>query len=232
MDFSQLALPVKLDDHARFESFFAGPNAEIVAALVQTSAGAGESLCWIWGSSGSGRSHLLQACVARCQQAGRRPIYVPLSSGLLDPEVLEDVAALDLICLDDVDKRAGSELWERALFRVYEGVRSAGSRLVMTAAGPPAAAGFRLPDLASRMGAAAVYRLQPMDDDDRAKALAMRARVRGLDLPPETARFLLSRVSRDNASLFQLLDRLDEASLASGRRLTIPFVRQTLAMDR
>ena len=231
LEMSQLTLPVGLEDHARFESFYTGPNAEVVDLLEQMSRGQGEPVCWIWGGQGSGRSHLLQACVARCQQIRGRPIYLPLSDASLEAAILQDISSMDLICLDDVDHTAGTGPWERALFQLYEGVRSSGSRLVMTASGPPADVGFQLADLASRMNAAPVYRLRSMADEDRIQALILRAKLRGLELPTETARFLMARVSRDQVSLFQLLDRLDTASLASGRRLTIPFVRQTLESE-
>jgi DnaA family protein len=38
----------------------------------------------------------------------------------------------------------------------------------------------------------------------------------------------LKRVPRDLPSLFDILDRLDQASLAAQRRLTIPFIRDAL----
>jgi len=60
------------------------------------------------------------------------------------------------------------------------------------------------------------------------RALQLRARHRGLDLPDETAGFLLNRSRRDMASLYALLDRLDTAALEAKRRLTIQFVRETL----
>jgi DnaA family protein len=39
---------------------------------------------------------------------------------------------------------------------------------------------------------------------------------------------LLNRVDRDLASLTACLDKLDHASLAAQRRITVPFLRQTL----
>ena len=56
-----------------------------------------------------------------------------------------------------------------------------------------------------------------------------RARLRGLELPPETGRYLLNHYRRDMASLCALLDELDLASLAAQRRLTIPFVKGILS---
>ena len=41
----------------------------------------------------------------------------------------------------------------------------------------------------------------------------------------EVANYLLTRFPRDTHSLFALLDKLDSATLAAQRRLTIPFLR-------
>ena len=42
----------------------------------------------------------------------------------------------------------------------------------------------------------------------------------------EVAGYLMARFPRDLHSLFALLDRLDAATLAAQRRLTIPFLRE------
>jgi DnaA family protein len=47
-------------------------------------------------------------------------------------------------------------------------------------------------------------------------------------LPDDTAQFLLSRSRRDMASLYGVLDRLDDEALRAQRRLTIPFVKGVL----
>jgi DnaA family protein len=72
------------------------------------------------------------------------------------------------------------------------------------------------------------YNVQSLPDADRGAALQLRASHRGLDLPGETARYLLSRSRRDMASLYALLDTLDEEALRAQRRLTVPFVREVL----
>jgi len=76
--------------------------------------------------------------------------------------------------------------------------------------------------------ASAVYQLRDLDDAGRLEALRLRAAQRGLQLPSETADYLLRRMPRDLPSLFELLDHLDEASLVAQRRLTVPFIRDAL----
>ena len=85
-----------------------------------------------------------------------------------------------------------------------------------------------LPDLRTRLAAAAVYGLKPLSDHDRIGLLLERARTRGLDLPEDAARHLLSRLPRDAGSLVGAVDRLDRALLTAQRKLTLSFVQQWL----
>jgi DnaA family protein len=43
--------------------------------------------------------------------------------------------------------------------------------------------------------------------------------------------WLFARYPRDLGALLDLLDRLDQASLAAQRRITIPFLRELLRAD-
>ena len=142
--------------------------------------------------------------------------------------VLDGWRDLDCVCLDDVQAVAGQGPWDAALFRLYRDLEERGARLVVAAAGPPAALGWSLRDIASRFAAAAVFALQPLDEAGRLEALRVRAQLRGVDLPDETVRFLQRRFPRDMQTLYRLLDTLDDAALAAQRRLTVPFVREVL----
>jgi DnaA family protein len=225
----QLALDLTLADFALFATFHAGPNEQVLNAVMQAAAEPAQQVAWIWGAAGSGRSHLLQAAVAAASNAGRACAWLPLGSdGELQPAILEGMGALDLLCVDDVDQIAGDAEWERQLFRLFEELRARNGNLLVTAAGTCAESGFALPDLASRLASGPTWKLQRMDDDDRLAALQLRANWRGLDLPDDTGRYLLRRVDRGSRALFELLDRLDAAALEAQRRLTIPFVKLVL----
>jgi DnaA family protein len=73
-----------------------------------------------------------------------------------------------------------------------------------------------------------VFQLRLLDEDEQQEALKLHARIRGVELPDETARWLLRRFPRDMRTLYELLDTLDEASLVAQRRLTVPFIRSVL----
>lgn len=218
----QLALGVRLRADAVFDSFWPGPNGEIVAALRAPST----TPLWLWGAAGSGKTHLLQAV---CAATGESAAYFPLARSLaLPPEALAGFERSAVLCIDDADAVAGDLAWERALFRVFNEAAELRTRLIFAAAAPPRQAEWRLEDWRSRAAAGVVYQLRELDDAGRVEALRLRAAQRGLQLPYETSEYLLKRMPRDLRSLFEVLDLLDEASLAAQRRLTIPFIRDAL----
>jgi DnaA family protein len=224
---AQLALNVRLRDGSSFENFEFGRNRELVDQL--TGLVRAEPLfrgIFLWGARGCGKTHLVEATCRLAQQAGDEPAVLPLSErGDLSPSLLHELEPASLICIDDVQAIAGEREWEAAVLGVYERQRAQGGRLLVTAGSAPARLGLSLPDLATRLAALLVYPVQELSDAEKIAALIRRAGNRGLELPDEVARYLLQRTPRDMHSLFAWLDRLDAASLAAQRRLTIPFLR-------
>ena len=224
----QLPLGLRLPAHAVFDSFATGTNGEIVAALRDSAAPAAlhATPLWLWGGHGSGKTHLLQAT---CAAAAGTGAYFSLDPALrLPAEALWGFERAPVLCVDDVDKIAGVEEWEHALFQLFNAAGEFASTLVFAAAQAPRQIEWCLQDWRSRAGACIVYHVQELDDAGRAEALRLRAAQRGLQLPLETADYLLKRMPRDLPSLCRILDELDEASLVAQRRLTIPFIRDAL----
>jgi DnaA family protein len=169
---------------------------------------------------------LLQAA---CAAAGSGGAYFSLSAAIrLPPESLMGFEASPVLCLDDLDAVAGNLGWERALFSLFNASDELHTRLLFAASAAPRSLAWSLEDWRSRAVASAVYQIHELDEPGRIEALALRAQQRGLQLPRETAEYLLRRVPRDLPSLLALLDALDGESLAARRRLTIPFIREAL----
>jgi len=225
----QLPLPVRLRASSVFASFFAGPNQAAVQTLSAATVGERPPVIWLYGTYGAGKTHLLQALCARAGECGQAAAYLPLREwATQDADVLSGCESLAFLCLDDFGAIAGNASWERAVFRLYTELEETGGRMIVAADAPPAALAIRLRDLASRLAAGAVLRLQPLKDDEQVVALRLRATQLGLELPDDVAQFLLRRLPRDMTSLCAALEKLDEASLATQRRLTVPFVRGLL----
>lgn len=221
---NQLLLGIGLRDNVSFSNFYPAQNLQVVQALQQ----ADEAFIYLWGSSGSGKSHLLQALCQDIAEQGQAVAYLPLAENDMVPQMLEGMEAMSLLAIDDLDQIAGNAEWETALFHLYNRMRDSGGRLLVAARVAPAALPVKLRDLASRLSYGLTLQLHELDDGNKLKLLQLRAGNRGFDLPDEVANYLLKRCERDMDSLIVLLDKLDSATMEAQRKLTIPFVKTLL----
>jgi len=227
---SQLALPLSLQDRGVFESFWPADNEALVAFLTNLADAAPEAVasggCWLWGGAATGKTHLLHAV---CERRGGDAVFLPLERFAdRGPAILEGLASRHSVCLDNIDAVAGVDDFELALFALLNQIADSQALLVVSAKAAPRDCGFQLADLQSRLSRLPVFRVEPLDEGGCVQALRLRASQRGLELPDDTARFLLNRSRRDMASLYRLLDKLDTEALIAQRRLTTPFVREVM----
>jgi DnaA family protein len=225
---AQLALELRMPPDQRFDTFVGAP----VAALAQLRAlarGESQESFYIEGAHGTGKSHLLRATCAGADALGRRVAYLPLVSlrGRLR-DALELVAGRDVVAIDGLEAVVGERDDEVALFDLHNRARGEGVALLYAAAAAPAALGFVLPDLVSRLSQCHRIALSSLDDDGRREVLRLRARHRGVAFDDAAIDWLLTRCSRDLSDLSAIFERLDHASLAAQRRLTVPFLRNVL----
>ncbi|WP_337065128.1 DnaA inactivator Hda [Rouxiella badensis] len=227
---AQLSLPLYLPDDETFASFYPGENISLLSAIQTALQQEHGTYVYFWSREGGGRSHLLHAACAELSLRGEAVGYVPLDKrAYFVPEVLDGMEQLALVCIDNIEGIAGDEAWEAAVFHLYNRILETGrTRLFITGDRPPRQLNLGLPDLASRLDWGQIYRLQPLSDEEKLQALQLRSKLRGFELPEDVCRFLLKRLDREMRTLFMTLDQLDRASITAQRKLTIPFVKETL----
>lgn len=233
----QLPLALRWPRRQRFEHFRAGANAAALAAVQTLALEPGAPWVYLAGPVGSGKSHLL---IAACHAAGagqgsagaaatnRTVQYLPLAALADQAAALRGVAGSQLLALDDLQAIAGNREAEHALFDLYNQARAEGAALLFAADATPTQLALVLPDLRSRLGASTHFALKVLDDAERREVLKEQAALRGIQLDEVVLDWLFARYARDLGALLDLLDRLDQASLAAQRRITVPFLREFL----
>lgn len=222
-------LPLALwPDSFTLDNFYVGDNVQALAWINEMVVSDKQRCIYLYGQHGVGLSHLLYAACHAVQQKQGTAVYLPLSKLGLSPQMLEGLENLDLICWDDLETIAGNRPWEEALFHCYNRVQSSGSRLLIAAHAPPAQIAWALPDLGSRLAAGVVFAIKSLSDEQKIRALHQRAVERGLELTEEVGRYLLQHSRREMRVLFDVLDKLDLASLSAQRRLTVPLLKEVL----
>jgi DnaA family protein len=224
----QFPLDLRWPPHQRLDAFWPGANVPALQGVTDLANG-GDAWLYLHGASGTGKSHLLIGACRAAIDSNRPARYVSLAQ-LPVPRVaaIAAIAAEGLLAVDAVQAIAGEREAERALFDLYNRAKAAGARMVFAANAAPSELGVTLPDLVSRLAMCTQCALRPLDDAGRRAMLRVLASRLGLRLDDEVLDWWFARQPRDPASLVALLQRVDRASLAAQRRITIPFLRELL----
>lgn len=199
----QLLLDIQPTAVPTLDNYVAGGNAEALHSLQLAASGNTDArFIYLWGASGSGKTHLLQACADLARQN-----------------------SLALVMADDV--HALSEQQQIALFNTYNQLRDASGVLIASGIAAPGQMGLR-DDLATRLAWGLVYQLHPLSDEEKAQALKTHAVERGIRLPDEVVDYCLHHLRRDLPTLIATLDALDEWSLTEKKPVTVPMLRKLL----
>lgn len=217
----QLTLDIRPEQNPTLDNFIAGANAELVARLGALAQPKSYDAVYLWGPPGCGRSHLLRATRAAADAAGRRVVQVAGEEAGAELPCPPD----GLLIVDDVDRL--DETAQVALFRAFNSARLAGLALLLAGSAPPLELKLR-EDLRTRIGAAIVYQVKPLSDEEKAATLQSQASQRGLRVEDDVIGYMLRHTSRDLPSLMAVLDALDQASLERKRPVTVPLLKEML----
>ncbi len=228
----QLAMPLSVDQKASFDNFWVGEHRELLASFKAAVELGEPRLLYCYGPTAVGKSHLLYAAMRLATQRQVNTSYLPLRDPYINTDMLSLVDVSNVVCVDDINAWAGDDLKERALFSLFEQIKSSDGRLLVTSSNAPAEQGFVIPDLISRLASGLLYPLRELKDLEQRAVMKLRAKHKGLDINDDVLKYLSERTSRDTAKLIALLDELDRAALVAKRRITIPFVKQYLNSNR
>jgi len=226
----QLVLPFPVNQRCVFGNFQIGGNGELFEVLQDLPDAAAFAGLWLWGASGAGVSHLLQASCQHFAERGRSVAYLPLAQLARRPDILDGLERCDLVALDDVQTWAAQPVLEAALMALYQGLLGGKRHLLVGAASPVADSAFALADLRSRFASLATYHVQSLDDAGKAELLRRLAGERGLTLSNAVLRFWLARSDRALDRLLAQLDQLDAAAMQAQRVVTVPLLKQVLGL--
>lgn len=204
---AQLLLALAAPPAPAFDNFVTGRNAALVAALRAFAHSAPDRCVYLWGTPGSGRSHLLEAWRRTCAQAGVTSVSVH----------------------DDVDQL--DDAAQIALFNRINAARAGQGNVLMAGNAAPAQLALR-DDLKSRIAWGLSFEVLPLSDAEKEAAVRAQARARGMELGNDVLAYVMTHVRRDMATLSGIVAALDDYSLEHKRPVTLPLVRELLAQSR
>lgn len=222
----QLLLDIRPIAAPSLNNFIAGANRDLLAHMRSMAGDTPGSSVYLWGDSGSGRTHLLRALAAESRARG---LYLEAEQiNHTPPDTL--VAALEatqakLWLFDDVHLL--EPLAQIALFRAVNLAQTRAVTVVAAGAVSPRELPLR-EDLRTRLGQMLPFCIQPLHDEERIELLQAHAAARGMKVEQDVFDYLLRHGRRDIRSLLGILDLLDEHSLTRQRPVTLPLLREVM----
>lgn len=181
-----------------------------------------EQQVYLWGESGTGKTHLLSAACQSLSQRGYRVAYIP-GDMINEPGALDGMEQVELLCFDDLQRLDHAS--EVDLFHCINRCREAETRLILAADRQTDQLGLKLADLQTRLSWGLVCHAEFMGEEGLREAFRKEIHARSLEASDEVLSYVLRRFPRRIAALKHVVTTLDEVSMSEQRRITIPFVK-------
>lgn len=222
----QLSLPFKLNAKMLWQDFVGDKNQQIIKFLSALFNQSDSAITYIYGEKSTGKTHLLQGCAFEALDKSLSVMYLDFSEKM-PSGILDDLESHDWVCIDNVELLNDKE--QQALFDLYNRSLNSSVKLLISGNNLPNQLNL-LKDLETRLSLSTVFALEVLSDQQKKQIIQQQMTNKNLTLEHKIIDYLLKYYSRDLSDLLDAVDRLDRASLQQKSAITIPLVKQVLAI--
>jgi len=232
-----------LNPNFTFENFVTGPSnsfAHAAALGVSQSPGRAYNPLFIYGQTGIGKTHLMQAVGHRVLQSPGMVVSYVTSETLLNEyiESLKNRTTMefrnkyrntDVLLVDDIQFLAGKDSLQEEFFHTFNVLYDAHKQIIMTSDLPPRELSGLEPRLVSRFEWGLVTEIESPDFETRLAILRYKQSISNVQLPNDLLTFIADNIKSNVRSLEGALTRaVSFASLNSQMTLTLDMLRNLL----
>jgi DnaA family protein len=222
---NQLGLPINLNSSMLLENFVS--NKELIRSIKQLFHNQKSSEVYIYGTSGQGKTHVLQGLVLKALANAKNAVFIDC----LDPfpeHIFEFIDQINFISFDNVHLIAKEN--QEIFFDLYNHARQSEVFILVSGDSLPSNLNV-MKDIKTRLSLAAVYKLEELDDELKMNIINSQMSDRNLSVDFKVYEYLFKNFSRDLKFLLSTMDDLDKASLQAKKPISIPFVKKILNLS-
>jgi len=221
---NQLGLPISLDSKMLLDNFLG--NKHLLKFITQLYIDKTSTEIYVYGSTGLGKTHLLQGAALRALSEQQIAMYIDCRN-YLPEHVLESIEQLNWISIDNIDAIHDNQ--KDLFFDLYNRAKQAKVTMLISGSFLPSELCV-MKDLKTRLGLATIFQLEQLDDELKMSVLNNQMIDRNLSIDSKVYEYLFKYYSRDVKTLIAAMDDLDKASLQAKQSITIPFVKNILRL--
>jgi chromosomal replication initiator protein len=232
-----------LNSNFTFENFVTGPSnsfAHAAALGVSQSPGRAYNPLFIYGQTGIGKTHLMQAVGHRVLQSPGMSVSYVSTETLLN-EYIESLAkqttmnfrnkyrSTDVLLVDDIQFLAGKERLQEEFFHTFNVLYDARKQIIMTSDLPPRELSGLEPRLVSRFEWGLVTEIESPDFETRLAILRYKQTLTKVGLRDDVLTFIADNIKSNVRSLEGALTRaVSFSSLNPQMQMTLEVLRNLL----
>jgi len=232
----------RLMANATFENFVVGSCNEFSVAACHAAVekpGAVYNPLYIYGQTGTGKTHLLHAMANAFLAAGHKKIMLQtgelftndLISAIRTGSTLafrDTYRKVDVLMIDDIHYIAGKDRTQEEFFHTFNALYEMNKQIILTADRSPCDLNNLMERLRSRFGSSLISELSLPDQETRLAFIAAKTMQAGIALDDETTGLLASRENHSFRWIAGALVSLQAHSEQTGRVIDAAFAADVL----
>ncbi len=203
------------------EDFFIAPSNQQAASLINEWPNWSDAVQLLVAPACAGKTHLAQLWQ---EKTGANSIEARELRGEI-AELLQKRA----LVIEGIDELSGEQ--EEKLFHLINAAREENCFLLLTSSKQMGHCSFQLPDLASRLKAVPVTRIEAPEDELLGALLLKLCQDRQWKLSPRLLSYLLPRMERSMGAVAELIEKIDYAIGTEKKELTMALLRKLLTEE-
>jgi|TARA_B100001758_G_scaffold182318_1_gene159043 DnaA regulatory inactivator Hda len=205
---NQLYFDFGRDYDASLENFFfSSKNQVLKNELSEVIQSDQKKDIFISGTSGSGKTFLLNSLLNHKENVSKSNIYIDLSELDGSKDYFADLNQFDLICLDNLDK-INKEM-EVQTFNLINECKDSSANLIFACNVSPSELSY-LPDLVSRLKQMNYFYINEIGDEEVLGCIKFVAKKLDLDFSDDVMEFISKRIRRDFYSIKKTIQDLEK----------------------